>query len=258
MYELENPKRMNRKKHLNRLAGTRVLRRFAILALFLLSALAHANDLPRKGKLLLKNDGGPQSEVGPEKLGDAQVGGDNFGMSFFDTTPAANKSYGSLGFPADAYDPAGSVIEFDYSPSSPEGNIIFVIGGDPSSGIEENMVALYKRFYDDKHLPTFTASTFSNSWGYTVRPEESEWYWEVGKWYHIEVEFRATNDSSDFLKIWVDGRLFGLYNGDEERPISASLKGPIWFGGYLEVSYANTPARFSNLRIYSRKPDVAK
>jgi len=249
---------MNINKHHDRLSRTNIIRQFVVFGALLLSTFVHASDLPRKGELLLKNDGGPHSEVGPDKLGDAQVDGDNSGRSFFDTTPAANKCYGSLGFPSDAYDPAGSVIEFDYSPSSPEGNIIFVIGGDPSNGAEENMIALYKRFYYDKHLPTLTASTFSNSWGYTVVPEEADWEWEVGKWYHIQVEFQATDDSSDFLKIWVDGRLFGLYNGDEERPISASLKGPIWFGGHLEQSYSNTPARFSNLRIFSRKPDVAK
>jgi hypothetical protein len=204
----------------------------------------------KAGVVLLSNEGSRSSSEGPSMLGDASVVDDDLKpVSVLDNTPKAGSTYGAIGFPGEAYDPRGSVIEFDYRPMGDEGSLIFVIGGDFSNGNNPNMLALYKHYYSEGKSPALSVSSQGISWEYLAEMGASGWQWDPAKWYHIKVEFQIRDRHDDFARVWVDGEPFAQYNGDENRRLDAKLEGPIWFGGYLEQSYGNTPARFANIKI---------
>ena len=200
--------------------------------------------------VLLNNGGSKESTVGPAMLGDARVMEDDLkSFSTLDNTPVVGSTYGAIGFPQEAYDSQGSVIEFDYRPAGDDGNLIFVIGGDFSNGTNPNMLALYKHYYTEAKSPALSVSSRGSSWEYLADMGDSGWSWDPAKWYHIKVAFQIRDRHDDFAKVWVDGEPFMKYNGDENQRIDARLSGPIWFGGYSELSYGNTPARFANIKI---------
>jgi len=223
------------------------LRTCAVLFCFF-STLVFAGE--EAATVLLSNGGAKQSSKGPDMLGDACVMHDDLkSASVLDNTPKAGSTYGAIGFPEEAYDPKGSVIEFDYRPMGDEGSLIFVIGGDFSNGNNPNMLALYKHHYSEGKSPALSVSSRGSSWEYLTEMGASGWQWDPEKWYHIKVEFQIRDRHDDFARVSVDGKPFMKYNGDANRRLDAKLAGPIWFGGYREESYGNTPGRFANIKI---------
>lgn len=204
-------------------------------------------------RTLLLNHGQTTSAIGPDPILEKQTDTNGkFGNNSLYPHAVPGSSYGSLGFPSSAYNPQKGTIEFWYKPDQTTGNIIFNVGGNPESSAQSNILTLYQNWWWGNNYPVAASSMDNVNWGYLTYTEaSSRWIWDTSRWYHIAVTYKTQGTSTDFVNLFIDGKLQYACNGYPQRSITSSPTGDIWFAGFMADSfwYSASAARFDEIRI---------